>query len=141
MSNKLKDFLRIFTTPAAKISEPEMRLWFSWVRLPFLGLMTGVVVFAVAWARHDSGQAAVMQAADWLARLPLTLATFALASLAWYVQVQVVESLKLGKWAFLWPEDKEEELAVKAAKKLAWGIYLGLSWIACALVFSKALGV
>ena len=131
---------RALFQPAAKVDESILRLLWSWLRWVLLALLVAVFLFAFAWARHDRGTAAVMQTADWLTRLPLTVATYVLATLAWYLHVQVVDSLRLSKWAFQWALDKVEDPAIMAAKTQAWGTYLGLSWLASCLVFSKALG-
>ena len=131
---------RALTLPAAKLSEATLRAFWTWIRWFVLVLLALVFVFAFAWARHDRGTAAVMQAADWLTRLPLTTATFVLATVAWYLHIQVVDSLRVAKWTFQWALDKEEDPVIRAAKTLGWGIYQGLSWLGSCLIFSKALG-
>lgn len=131
---------RALTLPAAKLDESTLRWLWSRLRPVLILMVLAIVGIAVAWARHDKGAAAVMQAADWLIRLPLALATFVIATVVWYLHVQVVDSLRLAKWSFQWALDKEEEPVIKAAKTLGWGIYQGLSWLGTCLIISKALG-
>jgi hypothetical protein len=132
-------FWKTWLQPAFKVGEAGVRAWWPKLRAFAVALMAVVLLVAFFHARKDPTTAGPMAAHDWLMRIPLSWGTWLQVMIGWYLTVQAIDATRGAKWAFWW--DAIDSDLVKAAKTLAWGVFIGLALIASAQVFSKQLGV